>query len=87
MGLAKAVGLVAKVEVDVSTDVKEPNILEKSPTKMTINIFDQEIMPVIEDLYQHDQSASLEQMKQQGNQEEMDQIFDQFITSVEDSVQ
>ena len=64
MGLAKAVGLVAKVEVDVSADVKESNSAEKSPTKMTINMFDQEIMPVIDDLYQHDQSASLIQMKQ-----------------------
>ena len=54
MGLAKAVGLVAKVEVDVSADVKESNSAEKSPTKMTINMFDQEIMPVIDDLYQHD---------------------------------
>ena len=71
-------GLVAKLEVDLENkteDEKCPN-REKSANKVTINMYDKELMPVVDELYLNDQSMSLLQMKQEGKQEEVNSIFD-----------
>ena len=57
--LAKAVGLVAKLEVDLDAIAEVENSQEASAHKITISMFDQEVMPVIDELYQHDQSMTL----------------------------
>ena len=49
---------------------------EKSVNKVTINMYDKELMPVVDELYMHDQSMSLLAMKQEGKQEEVSSIFD-----------
>jgi len=41
-GLCKSVGLVVNLEVDLS---------DKSRNKITINMYDRHLMPIVEDLY------------------------------------
>ena len=52
--MAKAVGLVAKLEVDIDSKVEDMDLREKSVNKVTINMYDKELMPVVDDLYMHD---------------------------------
>ena len=59
---------------------------EKSVNKVTINMYDKELMPVVDELYMHDQSMSLLAMKQEGKQEEVSSIFDQFVQEIENSI-
>lgn len=44
-GLCKSVGLLVNLEVDL----ERPN-----KNKVTINMYDKDLMPVVEDLYLHD---------------------------------
>ena len=75
--LAKSVGLVAKLEVDLENKAEDEKCpREKSANKVTINMYDKELMPVVDELYLNDQSMSLLQMKQEGKQEEVNSIFD-----------
>lgn len=84
--LAKSVGLVAKLEVDLESKTEDSGPREKSANKVTINMYDKELMPVVDELYMNDQSMTLLQMKQEGRQEEVNSIFDPFIAEVENSI-
>lgn len=42
-------------------------------------MYDKELMPVVDDLYLNDQSMTLLSMKQEGKQDELNGIFDDFI--------
>ena len=52
--LAKSVGLVAKLEVDLDSKAEDLDLREKSVNKVTINMYDKELMPVVDELYMHD---------------------------------
>ena len=52
--MAKAVGLVAKLEVDLDSKAEDMDLREKSVNKVTINMYDKELMPVVDELYMHD---------------------------------
>ena len=53
--LAKSVGLVAKLEVDLESKTEENGgPREKSANKVTINMYDKELMPVVDELYLND---------------------------------
>jgi hypothetical protein len=93
--LAKSVGLLIKLEVDIeaSLDISkhEPNSEEgfnrvKSINKVTINMYDKELMPVVDDLYLNDQSMVLLSMKQEGKQEELNGIFADYIQQIENQL-
>ena len=60
--LAKSVGLVAKLEVDLESKTEDNGPREKSANKVTINMYDKELMPVVDELYMNDQSMTLLQM-------------------------
>lgn len=62
------------------------DLREKSVNKVTINMYDKELMPVVDELYMHDQSMSLLAMKQEGKQEEVSSVFDQFVQEIENSI-
>lgn len=49
-------------------------------------MYDKELMPVVDDLYLADQSMVLLSMKQEGKQEELNEIFDAFIQQIENSL-
>lgn len=85
--LAKSVGLLIKLEVDLeegagkledSGSFFNPKPL-KSVNKVTINMYDKELMPVVDDLYLNDQSMVLLSMKQEGRQEEINDIFEEYV--------
>lgn len=92
--LAKSVGLVIKLEVDLEEAPKledsasffDSKLAAKSVNKVTINMYDKELMPVVDDLYLNDQSMVLLSMKQEGVQEELNNIFDPFIEQIENSL-
>ena len=44
-------------------------------------------MPVIGELYQHDQSMDLIERKEKNLNEEIDPIFSRFVSEIEDSIQ
>jgi len=44
-GLCKAVGILVNIEVDLS---------DKAKNKVTINLYDRHLMPIVEDLYYTD---------------------------------
>ena len=50
--LAKAVGLLVKLEVDLDQSIN----LNKSVNKVTIDMYDKDLMPVVDELYLNDQS-------------------------------
>jgi len=58
----------------------------KSMNKVTINMYDKELMPVVDDLYLNDQSMVLLSMKQEGRQEELNGIFEDYINQIENSL-
>ncbi len=58
----------------------------KSVNKVTINMYDKELMPLVDDLYLNDQSMQLLQMKQEGRQEEINDIFESFVSQNEDQL-
>jgi len=69
--LCKAAGLVVKVEVD----------LQSGKNKLTLDLYDKELMPVVSDLYiAQDQSFSM--LKNEDNQA-FNTVFDPFISQVE----
>ena len=49
-------------------------------------MYDKELMPVVDDLYLNDQSMCLLSMKQEGRQEELNNIFESFIEEIENSI-
>lgn len=51
----------------------------KSVNKVTINMYDKELMPIVDDLYLNDQSMVLLSMKQEGRQEEINEIFEEYV--------
>lgn len=53
--MAKAVGLLIKLEVDLDQSAD----MNKSVNKVTIDMFDKDLMPVVDDLYLNDQSNHL----------------------------
>lgn len=61
-GLCKSVGLLVNLEVDLN---------DKSRNKITINMYDRHLMPIVEDLYFTDQTQQVRTMKQDpGNPDE-----------------
>lgn len=97
--LAKSVGLLIKLEVDLESALdaskNEPKSEDaffnsrlpvKSMNKVTINMYDKELMPVVDDLYLNDQSMVLLSMKQEGRQEELNGIFEDYINQIENSL-
>ena len=72
--LAKSVGLLIKLEVDLEEGAGKMEDSasffntkpQKSVNKVTINMYDKELMPVVDDLYLNDQSMVLLSMKQEG---------------------
>jgi hypothetical protein len=76
--------LLIKLEVDLEDVPKAEELFEalpsrKSVNKVTINMYDKDLMPVVDDLYLNDQSMVLLSMKQEGKQEELNDIFEDFI--------
>lgn len=59
--------MLIKLEVDLDN----AGNLDKSMNKVTIEMYDKELMPVVDELYLADQSMSLMSMKQEGKQEEV----------------
>jgi len=53
-GLCRAVGILVSVEIDI-----------ENPTtnKITINLYDKDVMPLVDELYQVDQSNQISRMK------------------------
>ena len=51
--LAKSVGLIVKLEVDLDETGKQINP-DKSVNKITINMYDKDVMPIVDDLYLND---------------------------------
>lgn len=49
-------------------------------------MYDKELMPVVDELYLNDQSMCLLSMKQEGRQEELNNIFESFIEEIENSI-
>ena len=47
------------------------HIYQKSMNKITINMYDKDLIPLVDDLYINDQSNTLLSMKQEGAQEEI----------------
>ena len=58
-GLCKSVGILVNLEVDLN---------DKSRNKITINMYDRHLMPLVEDLYFTDQTQTVRAMKQDGGQ-------------------
>ena len=56
-GLCKSVGILVNLEVDLN---------DKSRNKITINMYDRHLMPLVEDLYFTDQTQTVRAMKQDG---------------------
>ena len=83
--MAKSVGLVVKLEIDLDETSRQANP-QKSVNKITINMYDKDVMPVVDDLYLNDQTAGILNMKQEGRQEEVTDIFSQFISTIENSI-
>lgn len=67
-GLCKAVGLLVNIEVDLN---------DKSRNKITINMYDRNLMPIVDDLYYTDQTQQIKAVKQDG-------ILDGNISKCED---
>lgn len=76
-GLCKSVGLLVNLEVDL----ERPN-----KNKVTINMYDKDLMPVVEDLYLHDQSMSVLMMKREGKDDEQNEIFDEYACKIEEEI-
>jgi hypothetical protein len=53
-GLCKSVGLIVNLEVDLN---------DKTRNKITINMYDRHLMPIVEDLYYTDQTQQVRNMK------------------------
>ena len=51
--MAKSVGLVVKLEIDLDETNRQTNP-QKSVNKITINMYDKDVMPVVDDLYLND---------------------------------
>ena len=51
--MAKSVGLIVKLEIDLDETNKQANP-SKSVNKITINMYDKDVMPVVDDLYLND---------------------------------
>ena len=49
--------------------------MNRSANKITIDMYDKDVMPVVDDLYLNDQTSGLLLMKQEGRQEEVTGIF------------
>ena len=56
-GLCKSVGLLVNLEVDLN---------DKSRNKITINMYDRHLMPIVEDLYFTDQTQQIRTVKAEG---------------------
>ena len=56
-GLCKSVGLLVNLEVDLN---------DKKRNKITINMYDKHLMPIVEDLYFTDQTKQVLAMKADG---------------------
>ena len=56
-GLCKSVGLIVNLEVDLN---------DKTRNKITINMYDRHLMPIVEDLYYTDQTQNVRNMKTEG---------------------
>ena len=59
--LAKSVGLVIKLEVDFEESRKGDlnNELHRAANKITINMYDKDLMQIVDDLYLNDQTNGL----------------------------
>lgn len=60
-GLCKAVGILVNLEVDLN---------DKSRNKITINMYDRHLMPLVEDLYFTDQTQQVRSIKTDGAMKE-----------------
>lgn len=54
--------------------------------KVTINMYDKDLIPLVDDLYINDQSNTLLSMKQEGAQEEVNKVFQDFASSIESQI-
>jgi hypothetical protein len=69
--LCKATGLLVKVEVD----------LHSGKNKLTIDMYDKELMPVVDDLYLQDQSMVMPCKSE--DQQRINAVFDPFVAQIE----
>ena len=62
------------------------HLYQKSMNKVTINMYDKDLIPLVDDLYINDQSNTLLSMKQEGAQEEVNKVFQDFASSIESQI-
>ena len=74
--LCKSVGILVSVEIDIE---------KPSTNKVTINLYDKEVMPLVDELYIADNTNNISKIKDE--QEEGDAgIFEGFISQVEKEI-
>lgn len=79
--LARAIGLQVQLEVEL-----DENSGAHTGNKITINMYDKGLMPVVDELYLNDQSQQLLTMKQEGRADEIRQLFDPVSDCLENSI-
>lgn len=67
-GLCKAVGLLVNIEVDLNDKDERTG---KSRNKITINMYDRNQMPIVDDLYYTDQTQPNNSVKDQDTQQDV----------------
>jgi len=70
-GICKTVGVVVKLEVDMANPSKN---------KVLIDLYDKDLMPVIDELYVGD-GTDVKHLKFEG--EETEKVFDTYVTDIE----
>ena len=79
--LCRSVGIVVQVEIDIE---------KPSTNKVTINLYDKDVMPLVDELYQADNANNISKVKDElengcsGRGE--DSIFDDFILNIEKEI-
>lgn len=78
--LCRSVGILVKVEIDI----------EKPTTnKVTINLYDKDLMPIVEDLYQGDNLNNISKIKEElegGGNGKGESIFDEYLGTIEKDI-
>ena len=76
-----------KKDTDIKQNLSDSvHLYQKSMNKVTINMYDKDLIPLVDDLYINDQSNTLLSMKQEGAQEEINKVFQDFASSIESQV-
>lgn len=71
--LCRSVGILVSVELDIE---------RPTTNKITINLYDKDLMPIVDELYQGDNALNISKVKDELGDEACD-IFDDFIGSIE----